>query len=157
MGKNNFIFIYMDPPKSREERRREKEAARQRKQRKKEIQDENYRIKEQYLTCKEILWLQKHENSKKISPRKLEVMIGQFLFVLAIVIICVEFAVYAITDEAVSRLGTRIFAFALFLGLCSLFFWGFSSPIHKNAKKIIAEGRAQEYIEDYVSKYGEIK
>lgn len=157
MGKNNFIFVYLDPPKSREERRREKEAARQRKQRKKEIQEESYRIKKQYLTCKEILWLQEHENSKKISPRKLEAMVGRFLFVLAIIIICVEFAVYAIIDEPVSRLGTRIFAFALLLGIFSWVCWISSSQVHKDAKRIIADSLDQEYLDNYISKYGEIK
>ena len=153
MGKNNFIFVYLDPPKSREERRREKEAARQRKLQKKkerELKEENNRIKDILLTCKEIIWLLEHKESKGLSPQQIYFIVTLLSSLLG----C-----WLLYTFATTRKNVLMFIVSIAL-ICIAQPSGFGvSPyfIHKNAKKIIKEGRAQEYINDYISKYGEIK
>ena len=150
MGKNNFIFVYLDPPKSREERQREKEAARQRKlqkKREKEIQKENDRIRMQLLTCKEIIWLLEHEGSNKISRRKISATISLFALLLSIIVIIASFVC---GSGRVLGAGIIMFVFAY---PC----WAQNSQVHADAKRIIADSLDQEYLDNYISKHGEIK
>lgn len=145
MGKNNYIFVYMDPPKSREERRREKEAARQRKIQKKEEKKRKRRL----LTCKEILWLLEHEDDKKASPQQIKFWGSLFISLCAPVLLVVSAEMHI---NVLMLLSFILLYNAWKTGFSTSYFW-----VLKDARRIIADSLDQEYLEDYVSKYGKIE